>query len=250
MKNAVYKKGKIMREQPKTKTRGTYRKWIVAVALISICLICSGCAVGGSLVPSFEEQIVNIDNSLLDSIGVLPLHTYYKYELVNEKKSADSYTSTIRFFCTEGMFLADGELELHYSYEREADKWCFENATFDHEKQLDYFQCNIAGKWVWEGVTTRELNAWEEYGEEVEFFIMDYMPPEQPGDGYGTFTWVLSNVEQRPYVGEGFIDYTKKLQLIMTSDSFNPGAFNINPITMRCSEFGMENMNRALVKVE
>lgn len=238
-----------MNKNNKIQTRDRYRACFVVI-LVSICIFCSGCAVGGSPVPSLEEQIVNIDNSLLDSIGVLPLHTYYQYELVNEKKTAESYTSSIRFFCTEGMFLVDGELELHYTFDREWGEWRFENATFDHEKQPNYFQCNIAGEWVWEGVMTRALNAWEEYGEEVEFFIFDYMPPELPRDGYGTFTWVLSNVEHSPQRGEGFIEYTKRLQLIMASDSFTPGAFNINPITMRCSEFGMEDMNRALVKVK
>lgn len=74
-----------MREKSKIKIRGTYRKWIVAVVFVGMCFICNGCAVGGNPVPSFEEQIANVSNSLLDSIGVLPLHTYYQYELVNEK---------------------------------------------------------------------------------------------------------------------------------------------------------------------
>jgi len=107
----------------KVQTRDKYRACLVVI-LVSICIFCSGCAVGGTPVPSIEEQMVNVSDSLLDSIGVLPLHTYYQYELVNEKKSAESYTSTIRFYCTEGMFLVDGELELHYSYDRELDKRC------------------------------------------------------------------------------------------------------------------------------
>lgn len=76
------------------------------------------------------------------------------------------------------------------------------------------------------------------------------MPPEVSGDGYGTFQWLISNAYQRPYMGEGYIEYAGKLMLVMTSDSFTPGAFNINPITMRCSEHGMEMLDRALVRVE
>jgi len=116
-------KGQLMINNSKVQTRDKYRACLVVI-LVSICIFCSGCAVGGTPVPSIEEQMVNVSDSLLDSIGVLPLHTYYQYELVNEKKSAESYTSTIRFYCTEGMFLVDGELELHYSYDRELDKRC------------------------------------------------------------------------------------------------------------------------------
>ena len=133
-------------KKSKIKARCIYQKRIVAVVVFACVLsFCSGCTVGGSPVPSFDEQIASIDDSLLNSIGVLPLHTYYQYELVNENKSADNYTSTIRFYCTEGMFLVDGELKLSYAFDREWGEWRFENATFDHEKQPSYFQCDIEG---------------------------------------------------------------------------------------------------------
>lgn len=146
------------------------------------------------------------------------------------------------------MFLVDGELELSYAFDREWGEWRFENATFDHEKQPSYFQCDIEGIWVWEGVTTRDLNAWEEYGEEVEFLIYDYVPPQVPGDGYGTFQWLVTNAWHYVYMGEGYISYSDRLRLLMYSDELRPGAFNINPITMRCSELGM--LDGDLVKQE
>lgn len=49
-----------MNRRIREKTKRTYRKSLVSVVLICICLICSGCAVGGSPVPSFEEQIASI----------------------------------------------------------------------------------------------------------------------------------------------------------------------------------------------
>ena len=226
----------------------TYPKLAIYVVLICICFIISGCAISGSPVPTLEEQVANIDDSLLDLIGVLPLHTYYTYELLSEEKSTDSYTSKIRFSCTEGMFLVDGALELHYTYDREWGSWRFENATFDYEKQPNYFQCDIEGIWVWEGVTTRDLNAWEEYGEEVKFLIYDYVPSQVSGDGYGTFQWLVTNAWHCVYEGEGYISYSDRLRLLMYSDELRPGAFNINPITMRCSEYGMSD--RDLVKQE
>lgn len=101
---------------------------------------------------------------------------------------------------------------------------------------------------MWEGVTTRDLNAWEEYGEDVKFFIYDYISPEVPGDGYGTFQWLVSNTYHYPYMGEGYISYSNRLRMVMFSEELKPGAFSINPITMRCSEQGMSD--RDLVKQE
>ena len=211
----------------------------LVMVLIGICFLCNSCAVGRSPVPSLEEQIAIIDDSLLNSIGVLPLHTYYKYELLSEEKSTDSYTSKIRFSCTEGMFLVDGALELHYTYDRKWDDWRFENATFDHEEKTNHFQYDIEGIWVWEGVTTRDLNAWEDYGEEVEFLIYDYVPSQVPGDGYGTFQWLVTNTYHYPYMGEGYISYSDRLRLLMYSDELRPGAFNINP----CPAFRVRNIS-------
>lgn len=50
------------------------------MVVLNLSLLFVGC-VGRSPVPTLEEQTVIIDDSLLHSIGVLPLHTYYKYEL-------------------------------------------------------------------------------------------------------------------------------------------------------------------------